>query len=84
MTKRLKRSDLRLENHLQTSLQLESLPDEVLLKVFSYFEIQELLRCSHVSKKIRRVCNDKSLWKVVDIRDMKVKAEFIKAIHTQK
>ena len=80
MTKRLKRSDLRLENSLQTSLQLESLPDEVLLKVFSYFEIQELLRCSHVSKKIRRVCNDKSLWKVVDTRNMKVKAEFIKAI----
>ena len=82
MAKRLKRSGLRLENGLQTSLQLESLPDELLLKVFSYFEIQELLRCSHVSKRIRRVCNDKSLWKVVDLCDtkLKVKAEFIKAI----
>ena len=80
MAKRLKRSDLRLENRLQTSLQLESLPDEVLLKVFSYFEIQELLRLSHVSKRMRRVCNDTSLWKVVDLSDTKVKAEFIKAI----
>ena len=85
MAKRVKRSGLRLENRLQTSLQLESLPDEVLLKVFSYFEIQELLRCIHVSKRIRRVCNDKSLWKIVDLSDtkgtkMKVKAEFIKAI----
>ena len=80
MAKHLKRLSLHLKNRQQMSLQLESLPDEVLLIVFSYFKIQELLHCSRVSKRIRRICHDKSLWKKIDLSNMKVKAEFIKAI----
>ena len=80
MAKHLKRLSLRLKNRQQMSLQLESLPDEVLLIVFSYFKIQELLRCSRVSKRIKRICHDKSLWKKIDLSNTKVKAEFIKAI----
>ena len=80
MAKHLKRLSLQLKNRQQMSLQLESLPDEVLLIVFSYLKIQELLRCSRVSKRIGRICHDKSLWKKIDLSNMKVKAEFIKAI----
>ena len=87
----LMKSFFQLENRscfripgLQPSM-LECLPDEISLMIFKYLDIQELLCCSHVSTKIRRICNDKSLWKMVDLSGRKgnrrkVKAEFIKAI----
>ena len=87
----LMKSFFQLENRscfripgLQPSM-LECLPDEISLMIFNHLDIQELLCCSHVSTKIRRICNDKSLWKMVDLSGRKgnrrkVKAEFIKAI----
>ena len=87
----LMKSFFQLENRscfripgLQPSM-LECLPDEISLIIFNHLDIQELLCCSHVSTKIRRICNDKSLWKIVDLSGRKgnrrkVKAEFIKAI----
>ena len=70
MSKRLKRSQL----------QLESLPDELLLKIFSYMNMQELLQYGQVSKRIRAICSDKSLWEVTVLIKKRVKAEFIKTI----
>ena len=70
MSKRLKRS----------RLELESLPDEMLLKIFSYMNMQELLQYSQVSKRIRAICSDKSFWEDTYLVEKKVKAEFIKAI----
>ena len=68
MSKRLKRSQL----------QLESLPNEMLLKIFSYMNMQELLQCGQVSKQIREICSDETLW--FDLVQERVKAEFIKSI----
>ena len=70
MSKRLKRF----------SLQLESLPDEILLEIFSYMDFQELLLCGQVSKRIRAICSDKSFWEEFDLFGKRVKAEFIKSI----
>ena len=42
--------------------------------------IQELLQCGQVSKRIRTICSDKSLWVVTNLFQKKVKAEFIKLI----
>ena len=61
-------------------LQLESLPDEILLEIFSYMNMQELLQCGQVSKRIREICSDKSLWKETGLIQKRVKAEFIKSI----
>ena len=74
----LMKSCFGLENRLQTSL--ERLPEEIILKILSYLKIQELLRVSHFSKNIRRICHDKSLWKIVDLSEQKVKAKVIKAV----
>ena len=63
-----------------SSMQLESLPDEILLEIFSYMNMQELLRYSQVSKKIREICSDKSFWDEIYLVSKKVKAEFIKFI----
>ena len=70
MSKRLKRS----------RLELESLPDEILLQIFSYIDFQELLQCGQVSKRIRTICSDKSFWEDIFLSRKKVKAEFIKSI----
>ena len=63
-----------------TPIELECLPEETLLKIVNHLQIQELPRFSHVSKRIRRICNDKTLWKIVDLSYEKVKPEFIKAV----
>ena len=38
------------------------LPDELILKVLSYTEIADLLSCGQVSKRIRTISNDDSLF----------------------
>ena len=70
-----------MSNRLKRSrLQLESLPDELLLKIFSYMNMQELLQYGQVSKRIRAICSDKSFWEDTYVVKKKVKAEFIKFI----
>ena len=64
----------------RSSMQLESLPDEILLEIFSYMNMQELLRYSQVSKRIRAICSDKSLWEHTELIQKRVKSEFIKSI----
>jgi len=41
---------------------LDDLPDEVLLKIYAYLSMKNLVRFSGVSKRIRRICHDESLW----------------------
>ena len=53
--------DIKLTNDLG-STKIESLPDELLLNIFSYFNIQELFKCDHVNKKFRQISHDKSFW----------------------
>ena len=61
-------------------MQLESLPEEILLEIFSYMNMQELLQYGQVSKRIRAICSDKSFWEETYLVKKKVKAEFIKFI----
>lgn len=44
------------------SLSIESLPDEVMLKVFSHLNPQELSRSTQVSKRWNSLALDGSLW----------------------
>ena len=45
----------------------EDLPDEVILLTFSYLEISDLIHCSHVSKRIRAISHDESLWQSINL-----------------
>ena len=49
--------------------QLENLPNEILLKIFNYInpKIKELLVFGHVSRRIRSVTHDQSLWQNVNL-----------------
>ena len=63
---------------------LDDLPDEVLLKIFANLakpsSLKDLIRSSHVSKRIRRVCLDESLWQKINLYKKCLPAEFIKQI----
>ena len=46
---------------------LEDLPNEVLLKVFSYLQIHDLFYCGHVNQRIRLLTRDEKLWQKISI-----------------
>ena len=43
-------------------VQFEDLPDEVILKICSFMDIREILKCAQVSKRIQAISKDESLW----------------------
>jgi len=61
-------------------LQLEDLPDELILKVFESLKTLELIYCSQVSKRIRRISQDEMLWKKVNLYGKNVPTKFLKLI----
>lgn len=57
-------------NHAQTEKNIERyshLPDAILLKIFSHFVIDDLLRVSRVCQHWRRVSLDPTLWQSIDL-----------------
>jgi hypothetical protein len=58
----------------------DHLPDEVQLKIFKFLEIEDLMHCSQVSKRTRRICHDESLWEKVNLYERVAPSEFIAQI----
>ena len=58
----------------------DDVPDEVLLKICGYLSLKNIVRCSGVSKRVRRVCHDKSLWQKINLCGKEVPSEFIEQI----
>ena len=56
------------------------LPNELILKVFSYSEPKELISSGQLSKRIRKISHDKSLWQEVNLSKKIVKTELLKLI----
>ena len=56
--------------------QLDDLPDEVILKIFKYLEMKELIKCQ-VSKRLRAIVNDESLWLKLNLFERKIPYDFI-------
>ena len=56
------------------------LPDELILKILSYSEIKALISCGQVSKRIRRISRDNSLWMTVNLEKKIVKTELLEMI----
>ena len=52
---------------------IQDLPDEIILKVINYLEIEDLTRCGRLSKRIRKISHDESLWKKRS--DMRIQRE---------
>ena len=60
-----------------SSLQFEDLPDEVILKSLGFLDIKELILCGQVSKRLRSIANDESLWLKLNFCGRKVPYDFI-------
>ena len=43
-------------------VELDDMPDEIILKIFTFLDIKEILKCGQVSQRIRAISNDESLW----------------------
>ena len=58
---------------------LEDIPDEIILKVLGYLEIKDLLCIGHVSKSLRAISQDETLWKRISLswNECLVPAEFL-------
>jgi len=59
---------------------LDHLPDEVQLNIFRFLDFGDLIRCARVSKRARRLCNDESIWKKVNLYGRTVPSAFIEQI----
>ena len=60
---------------------METLPNEIWLKVFSYLGVQDLNRCAAVSK-FQKFAYEKALWQKlpINLAAKQVPAEFIQQI----
>ena len=56
------------------------LPDELVLKLLSYSETKDLIRCGQVSKRIRRISRDRTLWVEANLEKKIVKTELLELI----
>ena len=56
------------------------LPDEKILKVLSYLKVRDLLYCGQVSKRIRAISHDKSLYQKINLNGKKVQTRFLERI----
>merc|ERR1712223_293431 len=46
---------------------METIPNEIRIMIFSYLEVEDLLRCATVNKSFQVTANDKALWKKLPI-----------------
>ena len=64
-----------------SSLQFDDLPDEIVLKIFKKLDIKDLLNCGMVSKRIRAISKDESLWEKVNLYNKLVPStKFLKLV----
>ena len=64
-------------------------PDEIVLKIFGYLGLSELIQCAKVSRRFNTICKDNSLgyrssmliMKDLMVEDHKYLSKILKAIH---
>ena len=67
--RKTKISSLKLEElATRDKPELEDLPNEVLLKIFSYVNHNYLIRCGQLSKRMKSICHDSSLWQKIELK----------------
>ena len=59
---------------------IQDLPDELVLKILSYSETKDLISCGQLSKRIRQISHDNSLWVTANLEKKIVKTELLEMI----
>ena len=58
----------------------QDLPEELILTILSYLEVSVLISCGQVSRKIRKITHDNSLWVTANFVEKIVKTELLEII----
>jgi len=58
----------------------QNLPDELILTILSYSEVSVLISCGQVSRGIRKISHDNSLWVTANLENEIVKTELLEII----
>ena len=61
-------------------LNIQDLPDELVLKIFGYSETKDLIIYGQVSKRIRKIGHDDTLWVTANLVKKTVKTELLEII----
>ena len=61
-------------------MNFQDLPDELILKILDYSEIKALISCGQLSKRIRTISRDDSLWATVYLEKKIMKTELLEMI----
>lgn len=56
---------------------LENLSNEIILEIFSYLDMKDLIQCSHLSKRFRAIAQSDSLWQKINLYLKRVPIEFL-------
>jgi len=61
---------------------MDQMPNEILLKIFSHLDVQDLGRCAQVSKKFQKIAYDRAIWQElpINLAGKQVPIEFIQNI----
>ena len=58
----------------------EKLPDEIILKIFSFLSFKSLGNCNQVSSRMKRIAGDTTLWEKVQASEKVIPACFVEQI----
>ena len=58
----------------------QDLPDELVLKILRFSDTKVLIKCGQVSKRIRKISHDGTLWMTVNLEKKTVRTEFLEMI----
>ena len=64
---KIKRLHIDIPIEYEPEIELEQFPDEIILQVFSYLDMKELILCGQVSKRMRNISHDESLWQRINL-----------------
>jgi hypothetical protein len=72
-----KRANLKMD--LQVS-GIQLLPNDLILKIFTYISVRDLGNCAQLSKNLRLIANDKELWSKFSITRGQIPDGFVEYV----
>ena len=64
----------------KSSSPFDKLPDEIMLKIFSFLSFESLGNCNQVSHRMKRIAEDTSLWEKVEAEGKVIPAGFVEKL----
>ena len=58
----------------------QDLPDELVLKILNYSETKDLISCGQLSRRIRQISHDGTLWETANLKKKIVKTQLLEMI----